>query len=89
MTQDVLDPNSGRRRGYKEKRMLKEEKNKLTFSSGGQPLSALYKKIFILIGYYERDFSQKHEAALLWYYLKLCHDHFFNYSFELIIHLSL
>jgi hypothetical protein len=49
VTQDVLEPNSGRRRGYKRKRMLKEEKNKLTFSSGGQTLSALYKKIFILI----------------------------------------
>jgi hypothetical protein len=43
VTQDVLEPNSGRIRGYKGKRMLKEEKNKLTFLSGGQLFSALYK----------------------------------------------
>jgi hypothetical protein len=42
-----LEPNTGRRRGLKEKRMLKEENNKLTFPSGGELLSTLYKKNFI------------------------------------------
>jgi hypothetical protein len=37
--------------------MLKEEKNKLTFPSWGELLSALYKKTSSLYGYHERDFS--------------------------------